>query len=65
MEYFNLSQIILIIFIVITNIVIIGWAIIDEKSGGEFEISDFYKAFIMWSIYMVLSFGVYFYLGTI
>lgn len=64
MEYFKISQIILLIFFLITNIIIIGWAIIDEKTGGEFEISDFYKAFIMWSIYMVLCFGVYFYLGN-
>jgi len=65
MEYFNISQIILLIFVGITNIVIIGWAVLDEHSGGEFEISDFYKVFCMWSIYMVLSFGIYHYLGTI
>ncbi len=64
-EYFNLNQIILLSFTFITNLIIFGWAYFDEQSGGELSISDYYKSFIMWSIYMVLTYGIYIFMGSI
>ena len=63
MEYFNLSQIILLVFVLITS----GIILYKTLSSFDFECDDdkFIKNFCLWSIYMVLSFGVYFYLGNI
>ncbi len=64
MEYFSLLQIILLVFVGVTNIIIIWWAIsLDDTGAGEFEAKDLYYAFCIWCVYAVISFGVYAYLG--
>lgn len=57
MEYFNLFQIVLLIFVVITNIFIIILA------NDEYDLKA--KDLCMWSIYMVICFAIYNYLGKI
>lgn len=65
MEYFNFHQIILLSFTAIVNLIIFGWAFVDADSAGELSESDYYKSFIMWSIYMVLTYGIYLLIGVI
>ena len=60
MQYFSLPQIILIIFFGITNVVGI-MSVLNSDLDND---SPFVKFFWVWCIYIVISLGIYFYLGT-
>jgi hypothetical protein len=61
MQYFSLPQIILIIFFGLTNILGITSALKSDLNND----APFIKFFWVWCVYIVISLGVYFYLGTI
>jgi len=61
MEYLNLPQIILIALVAITHVVGLFIFMLNVQPEDEGKMT--FVAFCMWCIYMVLSFGVYFYLG--
>ncbi|MEW6407786.1 MAG: hypothetical protein AB1465_03790 [Patescibacteria group bacterium] len=63
MEYFNLYQIILLIFFIISHIV--GLFIYLLNVPEVDEIPERFIGFEIWCIYIILFLGIYFYLGTI
>ena len=63
MEYFNFYQSILLSFILITHVV--GFFIFLLSMPNEEQTGLGITVFIMWCIYIILSIGIYFYLGTV
>lgn len=62
----NTYQIILIIFVAITNVIGLIFIWIDYHFNGDaLQVSDLFKSFWVWCIYLVLSYCAFFYLGTI
>ncbi len=65
MQYFSIAQIILLVFVIATNVCLIGWFFFaDDTHSGSNDVEAI-TAFCLWCIYIVLSMAVYFYLGNI
>lgn len=63
MNYFNLYQIILLIFLGVTNF--FGFSLYHQLGGGADEEWNQINVFYLWCIFTVIALGIYFYLGTI
>lgn len=61
----NHYQLALIIFVAITNVIGFSFVWIDLKWGDGLEVSDLFKAFWVWCIYLVLAYCAFFYLGIL